>query len=43
VDSDCADATVASCDYCGGWSGSCSTITTCPSNINPVNNAVCLP
>jgi hypothetical protein len=42
VDSDCADATVASCQFCGGWTGSCSPITTCPSNINPTNNAVCL-
>ena len=41
ADSDCADATVGSCDYCND-DGSCSAnAADCPSNINPTNNAVC--
>ena len=40
IDTDCADATVASCDYCDD-TGSCAT-TTCPANIDPTNNAVCV-
>ena len=41
ADSDCADATVGSCDYCDD-TGSCNTAT-CPGTINPTNNAVCSP
>ena len=40
IDIDCADATVGSCDYCDD-SGSCAT-ETCPANIDPNNNAVCV-
>jgi hypothetical protein len=39
IDSDCADATVASCQYCADR-GSCST-EECPGTINPADNAIC--
>jgi hypothetical protein len=43
VDPDCADTTADSCQFCGE-SGSCSTSgVSCPSNIDPANNAICLP
>jgi hypothetical protein len=41
IDADCADATVASCDYCDD-EGSCNTAS-CPGKINPTNNSVCTP
>ena len=43
VDVDCADATVASCDYCSD-TGGCST-QACAGNtqLNPTDNGVCLP
>ena len=41
IDPDCADATVASCEYCSGV-GSCGDLGGCPSKIDPVNNATCL-
>ena len=40
-DPDCADATAGSCDFCDD-PGSCSP-GACPSNIDPANNATCLP
>jgi hypothetical protein len=39
VDSDCADATLASCEVCGGV-GSCTT-SICPSTIVPDDNSRC--
>ena len=39
VDPDCADATVASCDYCQD-TGSCG-LGTCPANINATDNSTC--
>lgn len=43
VDPDCADTAADSCQFCGE-SGSCSTSgQACPSNIDPNNNAICLP
>jgi hypothetical protein len=39
VDPDCADALVGSCEHCSLGCGTGS----CPSNIAPRNNAVCLP
>ncbi|HEY3356974.1 MAG TPA: hypothetical protein VGQ83_27235, partial [Polyangia bacterium] len=43
VDPDCADATAAACQFCGGFDpGSCGG-GTCPGNIDPINNAACLP
>lgn len=42
VDLDCADATVASCNYCNG-TGSCSAGHNCPGLIDPTNNAICTP
>ena len=43
VDIDCADATNASCDFCGD-TGSCSPPPglNCPAAIDPVNNAICI-
>lgn len=38
-DLDCADLTVASCEFCADR-GSCSA-TDCPGTIDPVNNAIC--
>ncbi len=40
TDPDCADATVDACTYCDGM-GSCSAAT-CPGDIDPSNNAMCL-
>jgi len=40
VDPDCADATVGSCEFCGGI-GYCDPAEDC-SGINPDNNAVCI-
>jgi len=40
LDPDCADATVASCVWCGD-AGACSSDFTC-SDINPANNATCI-
>lgn len=42
VDSDCADATVASCVWCTE-PGSCGSPGGCPGNIDPNNNAQCIP
>ena len=47
VDPDCADATAASCDVCGldeygRFYGSCAK-GECPGNVDPTNNAICLP
>ncbi len=39
VDPDCVDATVASCEFCQDLGG-CNA-TTCPGNIDPLNNAIC--
>jgi hypothetical protein len=40
-DPDCADDTVASCDYCGAL-GSCSPIySSCPGDIDPAQNWLC--
>ncbi len=39
IDPDCADGTVASCDYCG-LSGSCSFLW-CPGDIDPAQNWHC--
>jgi hypothetical protein len=39
VDSDCADATVGSCEFCNE-PGSCGT-GTCPANIDPDDNSTC--
>jgi hypothetical protein len=39
IDSDCADATVGSCEYCDD-TGSCST-GACPGDIDPIDNATC--
>jgi len=39
IDPDCADGTVASCDYCG-QPGSCSAFL-CPLGIDPVQNWLC--
>jgi hypothetical protein len=41
-DPDCADALVASCEYCSDV-GSCSMGMGCPGTINPTDNAVCSP
>jgi hypothetical protein len=39
---DCADGTVASCDYCGE-PGSCSPLfSDCPGDIDPTQNSLCL-
>lgn len=40
LDPDCADATVASCEYCSD-PGSCAQGQACPANIDPANNAIC--
>lgn len=39
ADPDCADAAVATCDFCDD-AGSCN-LAACPGTINPTNNAVC--
>jgi hypothetical protein len=39
IDPDCADGTVASCDYCA-LSGSCSW-SWCPGDIDPAQNWLC--
>ena len=39
IDLDCADGTVASCDYCDGY-GSCSW-SYCPGDIDPAQNWLC--
>jgi hypothetical protein len=41
TDVDCADMTVASCEYCDD-TGSCST-DACPGTIDPNNNSTCTP
>ncbi|HEY2775375.1 MAG TPA: hypothetical protein VGK20_15135 [Candidatus Binatia bacterium] len=41
VDPDCADATVASCQYCDD-AGSCGT-GVCPANIDSADNSKCTP
>lgn len=41
LDPDCADATVASCEYCNDF-GSCNAAL-CPGTIDPVDNATCTP
>ena len=41
ADIDCANALIASCEYCND-TGSCSN-TACPGTINPTNNAICTP
>lgn len=43
-DVDCgSDLTVAACDYCiTAADGGCAASSTCPSDIDPMNNAVCL-
>ncbi len=41
VDSDCADATVDSCDFCNDQ-GSCNA-GDCPGNIDAVDNSACVP
>jgi hypothetical protein len=42
VDIDCADNTLASCEWCND-DGSCSATDCQGGEINPANNAVCLP
>jgi hypothetical protein len=41
VDPDCTDALVGSCRYCAN-TGTCNTETTCPGNINPTSNGLCV-
>ena len=42
-DTDCADATVGSCDWCDN-AGSCSeSVMDCPGIVNPTDNSICTP
>jgi hypothetical protein len=41
VDPDCADATAASCDFCGDV-GTCGALGADCSVLDPMNNAACL-
>jgi cysteine-rich repeat protein len=41
-DPDCANAASWACSYCGEDTGSCA-LDACPSNIDPDDNAVCVP
>ncbi|MFH2007143.1 MAG: hypothetical protein ABI333_11200 [bacterium] len=42
IDSDCADATVGSCDWCDSPGGCNGAGGSCPGTINPNNNTQCL-